>query len=182
MPSIDFTEICSIKNAFKINTNFEVFVETGTLHGDTINNIANNFSIIHSVELSPLYYSYAKQRFQSLNHIHIHFGDSSKILPSIIDTINLPTIFFLDGHWSGANTAKGEKDCPLIEELIYIVNFFNEECLIIIDDYRLFGTKTNEDWTDITDKNIENIIRERKIISNINNDRLSIHLRKKNQA
>jgi hypothetical protein len=83
----------------------------------------------------------------------------------------------LDGHWSGGDTAKGDKDCPLIEELVTIVGDFKYKALIIIDDYRLFGTKGNEDWSDITDDNIKNVIQGRVISMTSNNDRLVISLK-----
>jgi hypothetical protein len=58
-------------------------------------------------------------------------------------------IFWLDGHFSSGDTGKGINDCPLIEEL-RVIDSNCHNSLIIIDDYRLFGTNSAEDWTDIT--------------------------------
>ena len=176
MPSLSFEELKFVKDSFGIKTKFSTFIETGTLKGDTINNMVPYFDKIHSIELSEAYHSYAKQRFVNKQNVNIHLGDSSIILPIIIKEINSPTVFFLDGHWSGFNTAKGLKDCPLLDELYSITNNFNPECLIIIDDHRLFGTKLNEDWTDITENNVFDIVQKRQIKSEIMNDRLIIHV------
>ena len=74
-------------------------------------------------------------------------------------------VFFLDGHWSSGDTAKGEKDCPLIEECVGIDKTYKaKKGIVIIDDYRLFGTKINEDWKEITKESILNSFNKFKII------------------
>lgn len=176
MPSLSFDELCNIKDSLGIQTKFDIFIETGTLLGDTIHNMVPHFSNIHSIELSEIYYSHAKQRFLDQKNVNIYLGDSVVLLPMVIKTVKYPTIFFLDGHWSGFNTAKGPKDCPLLDELYSIANNFNQECLLIIDDHRLFGKKLNEDWTDITENSIFEIVKRRQLQSEIKNDRLIIHL------
>lgn len=180
MPSLSFDELCSIKDSLDIKTNFDTFIETGTLAGDTVHNMVQHFNKIYSIELSEIYYSHAKQRFSGLKNVEIYLGDSAALLPMVIRDVDSPAIFFLDGHWSGFNTAKGPKDCPLLDELYSIVNNFNQECLLIIDDHRLFGKKLNEDWSDVTEDSIGQIVQKRQIKSEIRNDRLIIHLSAKN--
>ncbi len=72
---------------------------------------------------------------------------------------------FLDGHWSGGNTGRGDKDCPLYEEIENINNLFKYEAIIIIDDVRLFGinatNKGGENWGDINKETIINILSSR---------------------
>jgi hypothetical protein len=43
-------------------------------------------------------------------------------------------MFWLDRHYSGGFTAKGEKDCPIIEELDAISNGSHLKHSILIDD------------------------------------------------
>ena len=50
-----------------------------------------------------------------------------------------PALFWLDGHYSGGETARGKKDTPILEELITIFGA-KEEHIILIDDARLFGS------------------------------------------
>jgi hypothetical protein len=49
-------------------------------------------------------------------------------------------LFWLDGHYSGGATARGHKDCPVLEELDAIFNSPFEH-VIYIDDARLFTGK-----------------------------------------
>ena len=89
--------------------------------------------------------------------------------------------FFLDGHFSSEDTAQGKKDVPLIEELISINNSFLYESIIIIDDYRLFGTNLNENWLEITEENILHCLEGRVISNEIKDDRFIIYLKSKNK-
>lgn len=159
---------------------FNIFVETGTYLGNTVNNVKTHFNETHSIELSDKYHDNAVRRFNNDSKVTIHHGDSSKILPNLINTLTDNTVFFLDGHWSSGDTGKGEKDCPLIEEVTSINDDFKYSAIIIIDDYGLFGTKMNEDWSDITKENILSIVKDRMTEYEINNDRLIIYLNSKN--
>jgi len=178
MPSLTPAHYESILNQSEFkNENFKFFVETGTNAGFTVNNMLSLFNEIHSIELSEEYYKSACDKFKMNKNVKLHLGDSSVVLKDIINEFNNNTVFFLDGHWSGGDTAKGDKDCPLIEELDTIVKHFKHKALIIIDDYRLFGTKGNEDWTEITDDNIKNVVKSRLVSMVSNNDRLVISLK-----
>jgi len=68
----------------------------------------------------------------------MYFGDSKKILPDLLNTINEPVTIFLDAHYSGGTTAFGEEEAPLLHELEILKNRkYND--IIIIDDCRLLG-------------------------------------------
>lgn len=134
----------------KITTDFikthagdsQVFVETGSYQGDTTYNASLcNFKEVHSIELSDFYHSIVKTRFENNPNVHIHLGSSSDILGSVIENINEKIIFWLDGHYSGGNTAKGDKYCPLEEELNWIKSHKIKNHVIMIDDIRLAGTE-----------------------------------------
>jgi len=47
----------------------------------------------------------------------------------------------LDAHYSGANTAKGEKFSPIMEEIGPILNHCERDHIILIDDAREFTGK-----------------------------------------
>ena len=125
----------------------ETLVETGTYLGNMIFAQRNNFKKIYSVELSPVFFEKAKKRFKSYKHINILFGDSSDILPKIIKELQKSTLFWLDGHYSGGETA--ESNCPVLNELDAITNspIIHE---ILIDDARCFdGTDGYPSLTEI---------------------------------
>ena len=185
MPSINSAFLNQLKTHWN---KFPIFVETGTYEGGTILEVEKYFEELHTIELSPHYYNLTKNRYNG-NKINFYLGDSSNVLIDILPKIMLPTIFFLDGHWSSGNTAKGTIDCPLKEEIYNINKYFINDGIIIIDDCRLFGkskeTGLAEDWKDISEKSLLNIISERVIeyyyldSECYKNDRLIIHIRKK---
>jgi hypothetical protein len=115
-------------------------VETGTLYGDMVEAMKNDFDRIYSIELSTELYEEAKERFQKEENIELIHGDSGIELKNVIKKINQPTLFWLDGHYSGGVTAKGNNDTPIYEELNHILNAEDRDHVIIIDDARLFGS------------------------------------------
>jgi len=115
-----------------------VLVETGTYKGDMVEAQKKIFRKIFSIELGVDLFNKATKRFQNDDNITIVQGDSGKVLPEILLEINEPAIFWLDGHYSAGITAKGEKDCPIFEELDAIFNNKKFNHIILIDDARCF--------------------------------------------
>lgn len=156
MPSLTLKEVVEYS---PFSTKF--FVETGTYLGDTIENVKYYFDKIYSIELDKNYASRASDRFINEKHVNIINADSSDALFEICKNIECPAFFWLDGHWSGPGTAKGAKDCPLLEELEQIMNNCKQKCVVAIDDVRLFGTNGNEDWSSITRESVLNLVESR---------------------
>lgn len=117
--------------------NLKILVETGTHKGDTIYYCKDYFDELFSIELDHEFYINSKNRLSNYSNVHIFEGDSSVILVDILKNINKPVLFWLDAHYSGAGTAKGDLDTPVIKELDYILSK-NLNCVILIDDARLF--------------------------------------------
>jgi hypothetical protein len=113
-------------------------IETGTYLGDTIYSQKNNFTNIISIELSSRFFKAARTRFKKYSHIRICFGNSGELLPEIMPGIRNRSLIWLDGHYSGRLTARGDTESPVFKELDAIFN--NNELLhvILIDDARLF--------------------------------------------
>ena len=126
---------------FQEISNYSSFVETGTFLGDMIEAQMNNFNQLYSIELSEPLYLKAKKRFEGIPKVEILNGDSGTVLVSLAKELTMPSIFWLDGHYSGGFTAKGDKDCPIIEELDAIFNGGQLKHIILIDDARLFVGK-----------------------------------------
>lgn len=160
---------------------FDYFVETGTHIGTTVIALHPYFKYIKTIEISEHYYNYAKNMIESygISNIEQHLGDSTKELARIIDSIDQNIIYFLDGHFSSGDTGKGEKDCPLLEEL-EIISKRDKNDIIIIDDYRLFGTNITEDWSQISINAILKKFKPDQVFSYfVLNDRLCIFLTQK---
>lgn len=116
-----------------------IFVETGTYMGDMLDEVKNNFSQLHSIELSPKYYLRAKEIFSGNKRIKLHYGDSAKVLSKVLPKLHAPTLFWLDAHYSGGSTAKGQIDTPIVQELKTISKHkLKNKFIIMIDDERLF--------------------------------------------
>lgn len=159
MPSIDYQYI---KNY--IDNSYPTFIETGTYLGHTVLKMLPYFESIYTIEVKKEFYDDLIDRYEPTG-INFILGDSSKVFQTLLPTISTNAVFFLDGHWSSGNTGKGEKDCPLIEEITHINNLFKHNAMIIIDDCRLFGkgpsNGCNENWSDINENSIINCIKDR---------------------
>lgn len=118
-------------------------VETGTYMGDMIEAQKKRFKKIYSIELSSVLNEKAKSRFSCDKNICLFQGDSVQVLPNLLKRIDEPAIFWLDGHYSGGITAKGSKDCPILEELNAIFENSKFENVLLIDDARLFIDKAD---------------------------------------
>jgi hypothetical protein len=156
MPSLTREELSQFSSP-----DITCFVETGTYEGDTTAAAASMIKKVYSIEINPVYVERVKQRFQHTSNIEIIQGDSSVEISRICSKLQEPTLFWLDGHWSGGDTGRGAKDCPLIEEVETIVNQCRPRCILAIDDVRLFNTKINEDWTEITLGKINSLVSSR---------------------
>lgn len=122
--------------------NLKVLIETGTYLGDMVFAMQDDFRKIISIELADVFYRKAVVRFNKQSHIEIMHGDSGKVLRDIIPAIKENALIWLDGHYSGGMTAKGEKECPVYEELHHVfASPFNHT--ILIDDARLFIGKND---------------------------------------
>lgn len=115
----------------------DVFIETGTLLGDTTWKACQVFSQIHTIELSNALYQQACARFAPHKKVHVHAGDSATVLPSILKTLQGTAIFWLDGHYSCGSTAKGEVNTPVLAELTAILEY-RCDAIVLIDDIRFF--------------------------------------------
>jgi hypothetical protein len=162
MPTLLKEDLKNILDFFEKNkSDYPYFVETGTYMGETILRFIDDFEKSYTIELSENFFNQFNEKDYNRDKLKSILGDSSKKLKEVIYEICGNTIFFLDGHFSQCGTAKGEKDVPLFEELKIIENFFKYECLIIIDDLRLFGTNTGEDWSSVSKENLLKILENR---------------------
>lgn len=116
------------------------FIETGSYLGEGIDNaIKAGFENIISIELSKKYFDICQYRFKNYANVKIYYGDSYKILPEIINNINKPITFWLDGHHSAGDTALGDYYAPLLQELDAIREHSINTHTIMIDDMRCWA-------------------------------------------
>lgn len=117
----------------------DVFIETGTYKGKMVYAVMPYVKELYSIELDEGYCERAQNKFAGYPNIHILNGQSGQVLPTILENINKPCLFWLDAHYSGGSTAKAELETPIMQEMQCILNHPNaREHVILIDDARCF--------------------------------------------
>ncbi len=115
----------------------DIFIETGSFMGQGIQQALDaGFKNVISIELSDKYFSLCENRFSGNTNVKIVKGDSFKVLPEILETVDIQVTFWLDGHHSCGDTALGEHWAPLMQELDVIKSHKIKTHTIIIDDMR----------------------------------------------
>ena len=99
------------------------WVETGTFLGETTDFLSNSYSFVYSVEPEKELYKNAMKKFLNQN-VELFNGVSEDVMPSLLLRLKGDINFWLDGHYSAGVTFKGNKDCPVEEELIDDVRLF----------------------------------------------------------
>jgi hypothetical protein len=113
--------------------NLKTFIETGTHWGGTLKAMQPHFDQLYSIELSEKWYKHAVSMFSSVWNIYPIQGDSATELPKLLEKISVtPTLFWLDAHYSGGDTALAPED-PLKAEVQTIIRM-RPDALIVIDD------------------------------------------------
>jgi hypothetical protein len=108
-------------------------VETGTYLGHGTRVLARHFSRVETIELSPRLARRARLRFALNRGVITHQGDSASCLAPSTE----PTLYWLDGHWSGGVTTGIGRECPLLDEL-RATSPGNPYDVYLIDDAHLF--------------------------------------------
>ncbi len=117
-----------LKKAYHIDT----VIETGTYYGATTHFFSNWFNEVHSIEIVEALYNRAKEIFKDQPHVHCHLGSSEKVLSEILPSLRDKTIvFYLDAHWGNY--------WPLADELEEISKTHKDNCVIVIDDFKVPG-------------------------------------------
>ena len=154
---------------FQKKYGYNVLIETGTFLGDMVETQRNNFKRIFSIELQYDLAEKARERFKDMGHIKILQGDSGKLLKTILTEVKEPAIFWLDAHYSNTvridneliETAKTEKETPIMEELAIILSEGLKKNVILIDDARCF--KGENDYPTI--KALKDFLKRKGIIA-----------------
>lgn len=138
-PTLTADERCQVlQAATKTFPDVRNFVETGTADGATCRTLRDDFDDLWTVEIVPSVYQRSKQKLAVYGNIHCFLGDSTAVLPQILEKFQGPAFFWLDGHYCGSEEARGPKDTPVAEELEFIFSTGLPH-VIFIDDARLFG-------------------------------------------
>jgi hypothetical protein len=90
-----------------------------------------------TIELAPTLAAQARHEFRRAAGVEVITGDSGMELNKILATLDAPTVFWLDAHYSGPRTM-GENVVPILAEINSIWSKLTVPHAIIIDDLREF--------------------------------------------
>lgn len=141
MGAVNFSVDVNMIRFFKRFLPLDLFIETGTMKGDTVDVVRAYFARTVSIELSDDYYQAAVERFRDDSSVVLLKGDSAVLLRDLVaDAGDTSAMFWLDAHWCCDDEQKTEGErsqCPLLGE-IEAIGRLNPESVVLIDDARLF--------------------------------------------
>lgn len=121
-------------------TSARCLIESGTYLGVTARRCSKAFEHVLTIELDPKLATEAAAYLSSLHNVEVLQGDATRLLPEIIARdVAREAVVFLDGHFSGGETALGEVSEPAILEMEILARHSDRICGIVVDDFRLFG-------------------------------------------
>lgn len=136
MPSLEKRrELLYIMKTGGLNT----LIETGTFLGDTSFYFACRGFQVVTIEVEPTLARLARNRFRNTPNVRPLEGDSGALMPDIISGLMQPALFWLDGHYSGGDTGKGELETPIVAEVRAILALAPRNSIVVVDDARCFG-------------------------------------------
>ena len=142
-------KIYDIENATRLG-NIDYFVETGTLHGDSIEYVRNNSKPLKkyiSFEVMKSLSKKAADRFKDDSRVEIIHGDSAELLSNTIKDLDGNILFWLDAHFPGADVGERiygdesdpNRNLPLRSEISAIKERAGKyHDIIIIDDLWIY--------------------------------------------
>ena len=131
------------------------FVETGTYKGGTARWAGEQFDQVFTIEKSPQLHAAAKAEGTHQPNVDYLLGDSSEVMPGVVSKLSGPSVFWLDGHFSGDETAGADNECPAIDEIAAISESAHQH-FVFVDDARLFlstppSAHKRGDWPSLID-------------------------------
>jgi hypothetical protein len=97
-----------------------------------------------TVELSDELWRLASRRFAHMPHVDVRHGDSPTVLREELESLDGPTLFWLDAHVSTTKSAHGDLPSPIVEELQLVLAHDGHRHVVLIDDARLLSGR--EAW------------------------------------
>lgn len=120
----------------------DCLIETGTFRGVMAARCARAFKTVLTVELDAKLAAQAKAFLASHRNVTVYQGDAVALLPQMLAHPGAGRcVVFLDAHYSGGDTARGEVPEPAIAELDILARHRDRIAGIVMDDFRCFGVE-----------------------------------------
>lgn len=104
-------------------------IETGTFKGGTTTTLASMVDRVDTVEINEEFWTAARTACAPIKNICCHLGDSVKRMPDMLRLGKSPKLAYLDAHWWD--------HLPLNDELDHIARICPDECIVVIDDFKV---------------------------------------------
>jgi hypothetical protein len=136
-----FTKFLVI-NRLRKRTGATVLIEAGTYRGVTSARCSCVFDRVYTIELDTKLAGLAKTYLARRKNVTVIQGNALQVIPELLKNRELKNVLlFLDGHFSGGETACGDIPEPAAEELKLVAAYKDKIRAIVIDDFRSFGTE-----------------------------------------
>lgn len=123
-------------------TGSRTFVETGTYLGGTAFRCSRVFERVYTIELDAAIAARARLNLASRSNVQLIEGDAIRELRTLLERGNLRNaVIFLDGHFSGGETALGDAPEPAVDAVELLGKHRDRIGGVIVDDFRTFGTE-----------------------------------------
>jgi predicted O-methyltransferase YrrM len=107
-------------------------VETGSFVGNTTILFGYLFDEVHTVEINSDFYQITKSNLKGFSNVKCYLGSSEQVFKKLLPSLkNKTVLFYLDAHW--------EAFWPLLDELEEISKTHRDNCVIVIDDFKVPG-------------------------------------------
>lgn len=122
------------------------WIETGSYLGETASRLSRISKQVHSIEPEKSLFEFVSWRYKKIVNLEFYYGPSEKVLEDLVRVQSANTCFWLDGHFSGDITYKGENSSPIIFELNIIEKYLAnlENVRVFVDDVRDFAFQSND--------------------------------------
>ena len=122
------TFLTYLKKAYQIDT----AVETGTFMGNTTVFLSILFDDVYTIEIVEKTYTETASNLKDFSNVQCFLGSSDAVLVNLLPKLEgQRTLFYLDAHW--------EDHWPLRQELVEISKTHHDNCVIVIDDFKVPG-------------------------------------------
>ena len=112
----------------------DTVVETGTFRGFSTAFFSTIGKEVHTIEVVEEIYQETKASLQDCSNITFHLGSSDIVMKELLPKLeSKPVLFYLDAHWYDK--------WPLLQELEEISHTHHDNCVIVIDDFKVPGRK-----------------------------------------
>ena len=138
--------------------NLDVFIETGSLVGNTAKWAAEHFEGVYTIEIAYKFYIRTKVAVESCPNVQVIYGYSVDVLGGLLPNLETPALIWLDAHWSSdlGYRQSSETLCPVRKELRESKKY-DVGHVILIDDVRFFGVESGWPSVDIVENALKSM-------------------------